>query len=91
MSKPIAQLCDLAELEPAVVATIAISQDIWRVPAQILQVQVQSQELVAVLVSVEAVLVDFNPAAALLVEHVQQHAISALGPTTSHATARLRQ
>jgi hypothetical protein len=73
------------------VAITAISQAILRVPAQILQVLVLSRELVAEPVSVEAVSVGFNLAVALLVELVQQHAISALGQTTSHATARLRQ
>ena len=91
MFKPIALLCDLAEPVPVAVAITAISQDILRVPAQILQALVPSQELVAVLVSVEAVSVGFNLVVALLVERVQQHAISALGQTTSHETARLRQ
>jgi hypothetical protein len=91
MSKPIALLCDLAEPVLVAVATTAISQGILRVPAQILPAPVPSRELVAVLVSVEAVSVGFNLAVALPVERVQQHAINALGQTTSHATARLRQ
>jgi hypothetical protein len=91
MSKPIALPCDLAEPAPVAVATTAISQAILRVPAQILPVLVRSRELAAVLVSGEAVSVGFNLVVALLVERVQQRAISALGLTTSHATARLRQ
>ena len=91
MSKPIALLCDLAELVLVDVAITAISQAILRVPAQILLVLVPSRELVAVLVSVEAVSVGFNLVVALLVERAQLHAISALGRTTSPATARPRQ
>jgi hypothetical protein len=91
MSKPTALLCDLAELELVGVAITAISQAILRVPAQILPALVPSRELVAVLVSVEAVSVGFNLVVALLAERVQLHAISALGRTTSPATARLRQ
>jgi len=91
MSKLTALLCDSAELVPVAVATTAISKDISRVPAQTLQEQVPSQELVAVPVLAEAVLVGFNPAAALLVERDQQHAISALVQTTSQETARLKQ
>lgn len=91
MFKPIALLCDLVELAPVAVAITAISQAILRVPVQILQVLVPSRELAAVLVSVEVVSVGFRLEVALLVGRVQQHAISALGQTTSHATARLRQ
>jgi hypothetical protein len=91
MSKPTALLCDSAELVPVAVATTAISQDISRVPAQTLQEQVPSQELVAVPVLAEAVSAGFNPAAALLVERDQQHAISVPVQTTSHETARLKQ
>ena len=91
MSKPIALLCDLAELVLVDVAITAISQAILRVPAQILPALVPSQELVAVLVSVEAVSVGFNLVVASPVERVQLHAISVLGRTTSPATARPRQ
>jgi len=91
MFRPTAQPYVLVELEPAVVATTVVNQDIWRVPAQAQPAQAVSLVLVVVLVLlVEASEVDLLLVEDLLVDPALLLATSAAVQIILLGTAKPR-
>jgi len=91
MSKPIAQLCVLAELVPVVAVTIAVNRDIWLALAQAQLAQVPFQVLAVVLVPLVVDMVaDLLLVVDLLVDLALRLATSAVDQTTLLVIAKLR-